>query len=32
MDNSKAQYKEHMIEIGNWYSVPFGDPRIEVIK
>ena len=28
MDNSKDQFKEHFIDIGNWLAIPFGDPRI----
>eukprot|EP00347_Sterkiella_histriomuscorum_P017788 403347991 len=32
MDNSKEQYKEHMIDIGNWLAIPFGDPRVGALK
>ena len=31
-DNSKEQYKEHLIDIGNWMVIPYGDARIGVIK
>ena len=23
---------EHMAEIGNWMAIPFGDPRVELLK
>ena len=32
MDNSKDQYREHLIDIGNWGVVPFGDPRVQLLK
>lgn len=32
MDNSKEQYKEHLIDIGNWLAIPFGDSRIIPLK
>ena len=32
MDNSKEQFKEHLIDIGNWLAIGFGDSRIGALK
>ena len=32
LDQSREQYDEHVLEIGNWMIVPYGDPRIKPLK
>ena len=32
LDLAKEQYEEHLLELGNWMSIPFGDKRNAELK
>ena len=32
LDLANEQYEEHLIELGNWMSIPFGDKRNAELK
>ena len=31
-DQADEQYQKHLVELGNWLSIPFGDQRNEQLK